>query len=211
MEPDEIPVATPKKPFKVVQDTVLKPVAANVIEHVLPETPTVQSAPKQWKARDIYVSLTSGNEHVYKKYCETHNDLSKLTEWESQWSTFLATVKASTWDDAEPHIRAFVENLRRIRHNALCETKRNVLDREDRQVWPAETVVKLFLDGGIQTYKHITEMYAGDSPGDPKWEARWEEFVGSLESNRADTTALKRTIALFMTAQRTKKYRRSKK
>ncbi len=101
-----------------------------------------------------------------------------------------------------------MENLRRIRHNTL--TKKDVLDREDRQVWPAETVANLFLAGRIDEYKPITETATGDDPADPKWQKRWEEFVGSLETLREDKASLTKAISKFMHAQRAKKFRRSK-
>jgi hypothetical protein len=189
-----------------------KQLFSSTIEHVLPTQIVCSNPtqPKQWKSLDIYKALTTNNEHLYKDYCEKNNDMSKITDWESQWYTFLTSMKGSTWETAEPQIRDFVENLRRIRHNALCASKQNVLDREDRQVWPAETVATLFLEGRIEEYKGITEEYAGDEPTDPKWQKRWEEFVKSLEDVKTENKQLVKLIALFMTAQRTKKYRRSK-
>ncbi len=190
----------PSKTFNIVDVTNIMPKKAT-IEHVLPEL----STPKQWKTRDIYEFLNNNQEHVYKAYCESNND-TKLMPWEQLWTDFL-TIKGQPFATAEPVIKSFVEDLRRRRHNAL--TAKPVLDREDRQVWPAETVTKLYKAGRIHEYKVITEEYAGDSPTDPKWQKRWEEFVGNLDSLHSDTDITK-AISKFMTAQRAKKHRRSK-
>lgn len=177
---------------------------AQTIENIIPKSTSSISVPKQWKTRDIFDFLEANQEHYYKAYCEANNDLSTI-DWSTLWSEFL-NIKGQSWTAAEPLIRTFVENLRRIRHNAL--TKKDVLNREDRQVWPAETVAKLFAEGRIHEYKVITEQYAGDKPEDPAWQKRWEQFVGNLESaNMDDRVGI---ISKFMTAQRTKKYRRSK-
>ena len=175
-----------------------------VIEHIADKLSIL--VPKQWKTRDIFDFLNADQEHHYKQHCEENNSLTP--EWPSMWSEFL-TLKGQSWEIAEPRIRDFVENLRRLRHNAL--TKKDVLDREDRQVWPAETVATLFLAGRIAEYKTITETATGDDPTDPKWQKRWEEFVGSLETCKEDKAALTKSISKFMTAQRAKKYRRNAK
>ncbi len=202
-----IPIETKELPkfTKAFNAVDLPPSNPTVIEHVHDI-----SIPKQWKTRDIYDFIKNDQEHYYKQYCESSNDLSKLPTWSAMWSSFLSSVKGHTWETAEDIIRNFVEELRRIRHNTLCSSKKNVLDREDRQVWPAETVEKLFVEGRIHEFKGITEEYAGDDPADPKWQTRWEEFVGSLESQSNAKTRVG-LITKFMTAQRTKKYRRSKK
>ncbi len=178
-----------------------------ILSSPTPQRPSTHfSIPKQWKPRDIFDFLNADQEHHYKQHCEENNTLTP--EWPTMWSEFL-TLKGQPWEIAEPRIRDFVENLRRLRHNAL--TKKDVLDREDRQVWPAETVAALFLAGRIAEYKTITETATGDDPMDPKWQKRWEEFVGSLETCKEDKAALTKSISKFMTAQRAKKYRRNAK
>ncbi len=199
-EPKELPKFT-----KVFNAVDLPPTKPAVIEHIHDDV----YIPKQWKTRDIYDFIKNDQEHHYKQYCEVSNDMSKLPTWSAMWSSFLTNVKDQPWETAEEIIRTFVEELRRVRHNTLCNSKKNVLDREDRQVWPAETVDKLFLEGRIHEYKGITEEYAGDDPTDAKWQARWNDFVRSLEAESDAKVRIER-ITKFMTAQRTKKYRRSK-
>jgi hypothetical protein len=214
------PLSDVKAPVSDVETIVETLRAGSMIEHVLPESPTLPEhpehpeqpehleqleQPKQWKTRDIYDFLSAHQEHVYKAYCEANND-TKTIPWEHLWSDFL-TIKGQPWETAEPRIRAFVEDLRRRRHNAL--TAKPVLDREDRERWPAETVTKLYRAGRIAEYKAITEEYAGDSPTDSKWQKRWIEFVGNLDSLQSDSD-ITAAISKFMHAQRAKKHRRSK-
>ena len=101
-----------------------------------------------------------------------------------------------------------MENLRRIRHNQLCA--KDTLEREDREQWPAVTVVKAFLEGKLDKFKSYTEKHIGEKPEDPKWIKRWASFVTSLEQHRSDESRLKGVCSKFMTAQRIKKYRASK-
>jgi len=169
---------------------------------------TKVSIPKQWKTKQIYEAIKQDNENIYKLFCEQNNTLEKT--WESDWVTFVLSVKGKTVQDAEPIIKSFVENLRRIRHNQLCANKLDVVEREDREQWPATTVVKAFLEGKLDRFKTFTEAYTEENPEDPKWIKRWSTFVKSLEENKEKEDALKTLCSKFMTAQRTKKYRHSK-
>ena len=159
--------------------------------------------PKQWKTKQIYEVIQAGQEHLYKQFCEENNE---SKEWLETWPLFIEQTKAST--EPEKVVKAFVENLRRIRHNALCA--KDVVERDDREQWPATTVVKAFLEGKIDKFKAYTEAHTNENPEDPKWIKRWSEFITSLEENREMDT-LKYKCSKFMTAQRTKKYRKSKK
>ncbi len=158
--------------------------------------------PKQWKTKQIYEAIQSGQEHLYKQFCEENNG----KEWLEAWQPFIEQTKAST--EPEKVIKAFVENLRRIRHNKLCA--KDVVEREDREQWPATTVVKAFLEGKIEKFKSYTEAYTSISPEDPKWIKRWSEFIKSLEDNKNNEAVLKDLCGKFMTAQRMKKYRQEK-
>ena len=160
------------------------------------------STPKQWKTKQIYEAIQAGQEHLYKQFCEENNG----KEWLEAWPLFIEQTKAST--EPEKVIKAFVENLRRIRHNALCA--KDVVEREDREQWPATTVVKAFLEGKIDKFKAYTEAHTNENPEDPKWIKRWSEFMQSLEENREIEAVLKDKCSKFMTAQRTKKYRAKK-
>jgi hypothetical protein len=165
---------------------------------------------KQWKSRQIYDAIIANTENTYKEHCEANNDLSKVPTWETDWIEFVLSVKGRTFEDTEKRIKNFVENLRRIRHNALCYKKNSkLIEKDERQQWPATTVVRAFLEGKIDKFKEFTENAVGDNPEDPKWQKRWGAFIESLESHKDNPTQLKALCSKFMTSQRTKKYRRS--
>jgi hypothetical protein len=160
---------------------------------------------KQWKTKQIHEAIQQNNENTYKVFCEQHNKLEKT--WETDWITFVLAVKGKTMEQSESIIKAFVENLRRIRHNQLCASKSDVVERENREQWPATTVVKAFLEGKMDKFKAYTEAYTEENPEDPKWINRWTTFLKSLEANKEKEEKLKNLCSKFMTAQRTKKYR----
>jgi hypothetical protein len=164
------------------------------------------SLPKQWKTKQIYEFIIANNENFYKTHCEQENTLPKT--WEDDWIQFVLSVKGKSIEESEPIIKAFVENLRRIRHNALCA--KDTVERDDRQQWPANTVVKAFLEGKLDKFKAFTESYTNEKPEEPKWVTRWTGFITSLEQNRENEEILKNICSKFMTAQRTKKYRAKK-
>lgn len=165
--------------------------------------------PKQWKVKQIYEAIQQNQENQYKDHCEQHNDLSKLQVM--KWATFVLAVKGRPLSQVEPTIRTFVEELRTLRHNQLCYKKNaSIVDREDREQWPATTVVRAFLDNKLDAFKKHTETQTGDNAEDPVWQTRWNKFTASLEENRANESAMKDLCSKFLTAQRTKRYRRSK-
>jgi len=138
--------------------------------------------------------------------------VSLLPTWETDWVTFVLSIKGRPEAEATPIISTFVENLRRIRHNKLCfEKNASLVEKEDRQQWPAVTVVRAFLDGKIDTFKAFTEASTDENPADPKWIKRWKSFMESLEEARDHPDQMKTLCSKFMTAQRTKKYRHNKK
>jgi 5-methylcytosine-specific restriction endonuclease McrA len=178
-------------------------VASLLAKKVLPPSP-----PKQWKAKQIHHAFQTGQEHAYKLHCEQHNDLSLHPTWSADWDTFAQSVRGRPESATLPLITAFVENLRRVRHNRLClEKNLDVVDKEDRQQWPATTVVRAFLDGKLDRFKTFTEASTEEDPADPKWNKRWTGFVASLEDARDQPDVLKTLCSKFMTAQRAKKYR----
>lgn len=179
------------------------------------ETKTDPYAPppplKQWKAKQIHHAFQTGTEHAYKLHCEENNDLSLVPTWSDDWDRFSRSVRGLPEADALPLITAFVENLRRIRHNQLCFQKNaSIVDKEDRQQWPATTVVRAFLDGKLDKFKAFTETSTDETPTDSKWVKRWNDFVASLEAARDTPEVMKGLCTKFMTAQRTKKYRHGK-
>jgi len=161
---------------------------------------------KQWKSKQIYKTIQANEENQYKAFCEEHNTVPN--DWMEQWTAFVLAVKGKTFEQSEPVLKAFVENLRRLRHNKLCA--KDPLEREERQQWPAIMVVRLFLEGKLDAFKAFTEAASQESPEDPKWNKRWTEFVKTLESSRTNEETLKGLCSKFMAAQRIKKYRRAK-
>lgn len=161
--------------------------------------------PKQWKTKQIYEAIQEGQEHLYKQFCEENNNLTET--WSESWHTFLQQTKG-TKEEAEKAIKAFVGSLRRLRHNQLCA--KDVVERDDREQWPAATVVKAFLEGKLDKFKTYSEAHTNQNPADPKWIKRWSSFVKTLEEKRDDETVLKDLCSTFMAAQRIKKYRAKK-
>lgn len=182
-----------------------------VVAELLEKKEEPSPFPKQWKSKQIYHALHNGHEQDYKTHCEENNDLSLVPTWSADWTQFTQSTQGLTEAEATPIITAFVENLRRIRHNRLCHEKNaSIVDKEDRQQWPATTVVRAFLDGKLDRFKAFTEASTNEDPADPKWVKRWDGFVASLEKARDQPDALKTLCSKFMTAQRTKKYRHQK-
>ena len=167
-----------------------------------------EAIPKQWKTKQIYEFIQENEEDYYKTYCEQGNNMSKHPNWEQDWIAFVLSVKGNSLEESEPIIKVFFENLRRLRHNALCA--KDTVERDDRQQWPAVTVAKAFLEGKLDKFKAYTEAHAGEKIEDPKWFKRWSGFVTSLEQNRDNEETLKDLCSKFMTAQRIKKYRAKK-
>ena len=164
--------------------------------------------PKQWKSSMIHRAIQHNQENEYKAFCEENNVMSNLPNWIQDWATFVLSVKGKSEADALPLITAFVENLRRIRHNQLCFQKNaSIVDKDDRQQWPATTVVRAFLDDKLDRFKAFTESSTEEDPADPKWIKRWSGFIASLEDAKDQPDTLKTLCSKFMTAQRTKKYR----
>jgi hypothetical protein len=162
--------------------------------------------PKQWKTKQIYEAIQEGQEHLYKQFCEENNELTET--WPETWQTFMEQTKEKSKEDAEKAIKVFVEHLRRRRHNKLCA--KDVIEREDREQWPATTVVKAFLEDKLDKFKTYTEGNTGELPEDPTWIKRWSSFMKTLEENKNNEAVLKDRCSKFMTAQRMKKYRAKK-
>jgi hypothetical protein len=193
-----IHINTIESKVKVIQETKESPVR---IEDL-----------KQWKVKQIREAIKSNLENTYKDHCEHHNDISKIPDWEMKWATFVLAVKNASAEDSEVLIRNFVEDLRRIRHNELCYNKNaKIIDREDRQQWPAATVVRAFQDDKLEPFKEYCEHHINVEPTDSNWHKRWELFIQKLEQNKDNIEELKKICSKFMTAQRTMKYRHTTK
>jgi 3-deoxy-D-manno-octulosonate 8-phosphate phosphatase KdsC-like HAD superfamily phosphatase len=166
---------------------------------------------KQWKTKQIYEAISLNTENNYKEYCEKNNDISKIPNWDTKWTSFVLSVKGKTQKNSEKLIKDFVEDLRRIRHNELCHNKNaKVVNRDDRQQWPAITIVRAYLDNKMETFKAFTEEQNGDNPDDPTWQKRWNTFITSLDNNKENEQELKSLCSKFLTAQRIKRYRHNK-
>lgn len=206
-------VGTEEKRVYKPLDEIIEP-KSNITDDIkeLLEKSKLKEKPeiKQWKVKQIYEAISTNNENQYKEYCEQNNDMSKIKDWSTEWATFVLSVKGKSQKDSEETIRDFVENLRRIRHNELCyEKNTTVVDREDREQWPATTIVRAFLEGKIDTFKKFTEEQTGDNPENPKWQKSWNTFIKNLEDNQNNNDKLKELCSKFLTAQRTKRYRRN--
>lgn len=171
----------------------------------IPEPPLTQA--KQWKVSNIWTAFQNGTENSYKQYLETLEDIKGLPDWEQRWQAFVKSLEDPT--TAQDKIKEFVLNLRTIRHNALSHKKNDcLLDRDDREVWRTETIIRAFKLNKLEQFKEFTETAAGDKADDPVWMKRWQGFVSDV-SGEPDDTKKKNIISKFLTAQRTKKFRRS--
>jgi hypothetical protein len=196
------PISCDYKPTNEV--IVPKEEAPEEIRAIL-EAPKESIPIKQWKSKQIHKTIQANEENLYKAFCEEHNTVPD--DWMEQWTIFVLAVKGKAFEQSEPIIKAFVENLRRLRHNKLCA--KDPLEREGRQQWPSITVVNAFLEGKLDAFKAFTEAASQELIEDPKWTKRWTEFVETLESNRTNEETLKGLCSKFMTAQRMKKYRKT--
>jgi hypothetical protein len=168
------------------------------------EEELTEKIPSQWKITNIYKYLTTGSESIYLEYVKQNNpDIHDLDE---RVATLLTQVKI---EGAKP-IKAFILELRNIRHNALCyENNNKLINREDREVWRTDTILRGFNLNQLENFKQYTEKSTGDSSEDPAWCKRWGGFVNSVKKE-TNLQRKKTIISNFLTAQRTKKYRRSK-
>jgi hypothetical protein len=200
-----------EREYKPVNEIIIPNSIPEEIKNIIQKDNKPNIVLKQWKVKQIYEAIQENNENLYKEYCEQNNDITKIKDWESKWVSFVLYIKGKKQEECEPIIRAFVEDLRRIRHNELCIENKNVVERDDRQQWPSSTVVRAFLDNKIETFKKFTEEQTGDNPNDTAWQKRWVSFIKSLEENKDNEDTLKELCSKFMTAQRTKRYRRKQK
>lgn len=159
--------------------------------------------PKQWKALEIYNAVHKGNGEQYKIHCEKNNVIEDVAKWESDWSTFSDTVlKSDTFETVKEHISTFIITLRSGRHKKLLD-KKDVLEREDRQVWPKETVHKAFLEGKLTLFKKFNE---DNGEKGEIWDKRWNKLINDLEATTDETQQLE-TIRKFQTNVRVARYR----
>jgi hypothetical protein len=201
-EPRSIELSTEIPNLQILQGNAISLQAPTL---PLSEIPLTQT--KQWKVSNIWTAFQNGTENSYKKYLETLEDIKGLPDWEQRWQAFVKSLEDPT--KAQEKIKEFVLNLRTIRHNALSHKKNDcLLDRDDREVWRTETIIRAFKLNKLEQFKEFTETAAGDKADDPAWIKRWQTFVSDV-SGEPDDTQKKNIISKFLTAQRTKKFRRS--
>jgi len=173
----------------------------------IPEPPLTQTQIKQWKVSNIWSAFQNKEEKSYKHYLETLEDIKSLPDWEQRWQAFVESLQDPS--TAQEKIKEFVLNLRTIRHNALSYKKNDcLLDRDDREVWRTETIIRAFKLNKLEQFKEFTETAAGDKTDDPVWMKRWQGFVSDV-SGEPDDTKKKNIISKFLASQRTKKFRRT--
>lgn len=186
------------------EETLTNTVACTPIEEPATATIEIVKAPsvKQWKTNEIYDDITTNDGSNYKAYCESHNKLDDV--WESSWAE-LMKVKSLSLDSAKETISAFVNDLRRKRHNQLTDKKikGKLLEREDRAAWPLTTIVFAFKQGKTEGFKKfMEELNAGYVKA---WEAKWSTFVRKVEDAKDDDSK-KEIISKFLTNMRTARY-----
>ena len=173
------------------------------------ETPLTQSHPKQWKVSNILTAFKNKTEHSYKQYLESLEDIKGLSDWEQRWKTFVESLQGLEASEAQEIIKKFIISLRAIRHNALSYKKNDsLIDREDREVWRADTILRAFKLNKLDKFKEFTEASTGDKIEDSQWNKRWQAFVSDVYKE-TDDTKKKKIISKFLAAQRTKKFRKS--
>lgn len=189
---------------KLAKVTVTKVVPVKVDEPV--QAPKLRFVDKtqlvQWKKKQIYEALNSGEAHLYKAFCEKNNELS--SDWASTWNTFMENMCDKPYEEAVPIIDAFIVGLRSGRHNVIVREyneKRNAPDRENRQQWPSSTILKVYSEGKLDLFKEWLQKEDGFHG-----EVRWSEFKGSLESV-ANDDARKEIIQRFLRNRRARKWR----
>lgn len=170
---------------------------------------TTPSTPKQWKVKQIHEHFKAGNLESYRSWCEETNEFSG-PGWQAKWGAFISSLKSAA--DTTPIIKQFIVDLRALRHNKLVEVRNhevNPLERENRQQWPAISVVRAYHEDKLDLFKKFQEKYTGDAEDSPQWQKRWQGFRESLD-NASNDEERKKLVSKFMTAQRTRVYRANK-
>ncbi len=205
-------------PTKDINLQVPSPTTVEPTSHTLqlPSPTTVEPTsdtlqiPKQWKVSNIWTAFQNKTEISYKQYLESLEDIKGLDNWEQRWQIFVKSLQGLDTLQAQVIIKEFILNLRTIRHNALSYKKNDsLLDRDDREVWRSETILRAFKLNKLEQFKEFTETSTDDKAGDPVWIKRWDTFVADVYEE-TDDTKKKNMISKFLIAQRTKKYRKSK-
>lgn len=204
-----------KREYKSLNEIIVPKTLSKEIKDILENKEVTINNPsfKQWKVKQIHEAITLNNENQYKEFCEQANHTTKIANWEDKWVEFILSIKGKSLKDSEKTIRAFLEDLRRLRHNELCYNRNStIIDREDRQQWPSTTVLRAYKEQRLEQFKDFQEKYTGitvTSITDASWQTRWNRFREALNKSADDSIKLE-IIKKFMTAQRTRVYRANK-
>ena len=192
-----------EKTFPTTKDNNLQVPGPPIVE------PSSESLPKQWKVTNIWSAFQDKTESSYKHYLESLEDINSLPDWEQRWQAFVESLQGVDKVQAQELIKVFILNLRTIRHNALSYKKNDsLIDRDDREVWRTDTILRAFKLNKLEQFKEFTETGTANKE-DPIWVKRWGKFVSDV-CEETDDTKKKNIISKFLAAQRTKKYRKSK-
>jgi len=178
------------------------------IEPAVPAEAVEASDVIQWKAKGIYKCIKEGDSEVYKTYVKEHND--PLDTFEPLFATLLTNVRGSaTFEIAKPFIDSFVKLFRLKRTCKL--TKKDVIGREDRDVWPSETIVTAYREKRMEGFiKYITEKSVAANVPTKVLEESYKRFETNMESEPSDAERLL-IVRKFLAAQRVQRNRHSKK
>ena len=173
-----------------------------------PAEPVEEKEVIQWKAKGIYKCIKEGDPEVYKTYVKEHND--PLDTFETLFDTLLTNVRgARDFETAKPFIDGFVKLFRLKRTCKL--TKKDVIAREDRDIWPSETIVTAYREkrmAGFITY--ITEKSVAANVPTKVFEESYKRFETNMENEPSDVERLL-IVRKFLAAQRAQRNRYSKK
>lgn len=166
--------------------------------------------PKQWKTADVYKFIQENHEGIYKQYVIDSNILPET--FETDFTKLVSTVKASTsFESVKDSITEFITGFRMARTLTLLKnTAKDVLTREDREVFPATTVVRMYKEKKFEPFKtYITNKSTGASVPSKTFDPSWARFETALKGCTTDEELLD-TIKKFMSSQRVQRNRYSK-
>jgi hypothetical protein len=90
-------------------------------------------------------------------------------------------------------------------------TKKDVIAREDRDVWPSETIVTAYREKRMEGFKkYITEKSVAANVTTKVFEESYKRFEINMESELSDAERLL-IVRKFLAAQRVQRNRHSKK
>ena len=177
------------------------------------ETLTVSGIrlPKQWKTADVYKFIKENHEGIYKQYVIDSNKTLPDT-FETDFAKLVSTVKAATsFESVKDTVMEFIAGFRKARTLTLLkETAKDVLTREDREVFPATTVVRMYKEKKFEPFTAYMKTKSTEATvPTTTFEPSWERFEKALKGCAKDEELLD-TIKKFMSSQRVQRNRYSK-